>query len=278
MEFVQAKWYTKASRRPQDIRLEVLHTMEAGETARTAEAVAHMFATTPDKKSAHRCYDNDSVVQCVYDKDIAYAAPGANNDGRHYEMAGYARQTNDEWHDPFSTSLLARVAIDVSKNCEASGNAKTWLSDAEVLAGRRGICDHAAISRIYKKSNHTDCGPNFPKDLFIDMVRATPLLTQHPTHGGGFTIMQDARMLLVCPIDGGFQKLQSDGAVFNSDGCSHYAGGWNVDTPAMVEARKGQPTLPFTSIARVSGGNGTNYVIMRQDGAVYGPDFGYGLL
>lgn len=276
MTFKQARWFTKANRQPQDIRLEILHTMEAPETARTAEAVANMFSVTPDKKSAHRCYDSDSVVQCVLDKDVAYAAPGANHDGRHYEMSGYARQTGDEWHDPFSLGMMARVAIDVNANCDASGNAKTWLSDSEVKAGKRGICDHATISRVYKLTDHTDCGPNFSKDLFIDLVRSASLLTQHPVPGGGFTIMNTCVAAIECPIDHGFQKLQSDGAVINADGCTHYAGSWLE--PTMAAARQGQPALPFVDLVRVSRGNGANYVIVRQDGAVYGPDFGYGLL
>jgi hypothetical protein len=274
MQFVQAKWYTKTDGR--DVRLQVIHDMEAKETSSTAEAVAHDFATTTTKKSAHYCYDDDSTVQCVRDQDVAYAAPGANHDGLHHELAGFARQLDQEWRDKFSLAMLARVAVNVAKKCEANNNPKTWLSDAEVLAGKRGICDHWTITRVYKKTTHTDVGPNFPKDLFIDMVRASGLLVQSPTPQGGFTIMNNCVAVIECPIDHGFQKLQSDGAVFNSDGCSHYAGSYLE--PTMATARQNQPVLPFVDIVRVPGGSGANYVIVRQDGAVYGPDFGYGLV
>lgn len=272
MTFIKARWFGVANRQPHDIRLEVIHDMEADETSTTAEAIARMFQKTSVKKSAHYCYDNDSVVQCVLDKDVAYAAPGGNRDGRHYELAGFAHQSTEEWRDHFSLSMLAQVAIDVSDACDASGNQKTWLSDRELFAGRRGIIDHAGISRVYKLSDHTDPGPNFPKDLFVDMVRSAHLLSPlTPNTSGGFHVMQDGEAFLVCPLDGGYQKLQSDGGVFNSDGCNHYHGSYLED--AMAPFRVGQPNLPFVDMERVPGGDGTLYVIMRKDGAVYGPSF-----
>jgi hypothetical protein len=39
------------------------------------------------------------------------------------------------------------------------------LYDVEVRDGMAGVCDHATISRVYKKSTHTDVGPNFPWDV-----------------------------------------------------------------------------------------------------------------
>lgn len=264
MTFKQARWYTPASRRPEDIRLEVLHTVEAPETSRTAEAVANYFATTKVKASAHRCFDNDSFVGCVHDDDIAYAAPGANHDGRHYELAGYAGQSATDWRDPFSLSMLSRVAIEMHALATASGNALTWLSDDEIKAGKRGVCDHAAISRVYKKSTHTDCGKNFPKDLFVDILRAVPLLNSNPTPGGGYTIMQNAISGRRCPVDGGLQKLQADGGVFNSDGCSHYFGSWLEPNMTQHHAPGRDPVQLIDSYIGPE-----HYAILMRDGTVY---------
>lgn len=269
MRFVQAKYYTETSGR--DIRLQVLHTVEAPEKDGTAEAVARYFQNPPIKVSAHYCIDNDSEVQCVSDKNVAYTAPGANHDGLHYELAGYARQSEDEWRDKYSLAMLTRAAILVNKKCEQYGTPKTWLSDREVAALRDGICDHAAISRVYKKSTHTDTGPNFPKDMFIELVRSTPLLTQQKTPTWSLTIMNDCTAALVCPVDGGFQKLQGDGGVFN-EGCTHYHGSYLENS--MTPHRQGQPNLPFKEIVRIGDPDtSTKYAIVRQDGAVYGPDF-----
>lgn len=225
MRLIQARNYTRANRKPEDIRLEILHTMQAAEKPSTAEAVANWFAgPTAPRASAHYCFDNDSEVQCVLDRDVAWAAPGANHDGRQYEMAGYAQQTLNEWKDPFSLAMLARVALVMSAECDESGNPKTWLSDREVELGRRGITHHLTISRVYKRSTHWDVGYNFPVDLFIDLVRAAPLLgapKQEPA-----LIMNECVGALVCPLDGGFQKLQSDGGVFCTDGCTHFHGSY----------------------------------------------------
>lgn len=268
--------YLQTSGRTQ--RLQVIHDMETPESSMAAENVANWWHTTVTRTSAHYCFDDDSEVQCVRDQDVAYAAPGANHDGIHHELAGRAAQTGAQWRDRFSLATLARAALHVSKKCEEYDQQKTWLSDAEIKAGKRGICDHAAISRVYKRTTHTDPGPNFPKDLFTDMVRAATLLPAVIGPTGGFIIMNNCVDALACPVDGGLQKLQSDGAVINSDGCQHYAGSWLEPNATMTAARQNQPALPFTSIVRVRGGSGANYVIVRQDGAVYGPDFGYGLV
>lgn len=268
MTFIQARWYANASRKPSDIRLEVLHTMEAPEKGTTAEAVARYFATTKIKASAHRCYDNDSVVQCVLDEDVAYAAPGANHDGRQYELAGYAHQSGTEWRDPFSLSMLSRVAVDVYALAIQSGNALTWLSDAEVRAGKRGIIDHATASRVYG-GTHWDVGPNFPKDLFIDLVRAVPLLNQNPTPGGGTTIMANAISARRCPVDGGLQKLQADGGVFNSDGCQHYFGSWLEPNMTQHHAPGRNPVEILDSYMGPNNGIlSEHYAILFSDGFV----------
>lgn len=263
---MQAKYYKNLNSR--NVRLQVIHSMEAPEKGTTAEAVARYFQNPPRPASAHYCVDNDSEVQCVMLEDIAYAAPGANSDGIQYELAGYAKQTRPEWEDKFSLAMLARTAVLVSKNCEFYENAKTWLSDQEIASGKSGICDHAAISRIYKKSSHWDPGPNFPKDLFVDLVRASPLLKQNTTPTGRTTIMNDCVAAIECPVDGGFQKLQADGGVFNQD-CEHYHGSYLE--PSMEPHRRGQPNIPFVDIIRV--GNSTRYAILRKDGAIYGPGF-----
>lgn len=260
---IQARNYTKANRKPEDTRLEVIHCMQAPEKPNTAENVAKWMAgALAPKASAHYLYDNDSEVQGVLDKDVAWAAPGANHDGRHYELSGYAQQTRQEWLDPFGLSMLARVARRVSENCDLSGNPKTWLGNREVELGRRGITHHLVISEVYKKSSHWDVGYHFPVDLFVDMVRAAPLLQSAPAQNGVPTIMHDAQDFLICPVDGGEQKLQADGGVFNANGCNHYHGSYLE--PDMAPHRNAPRT--FRAIQRVGT---TGYRILANDGATY---------
>lgn len=95
----------------------VLHSIEAPEKGDTAKKIAGYFRTTTKQASTHICVDNNSIVQCVFDNDIAWAAPSANSDGIQIEMAGYARQTEADWLDPYSTLLLENSADTAAQYC-----------------------------------------------------------------------------------------------------------------------------------------------------------------
>lgn len=260
MELIEAKskLVLPAGRK---VRVQVIHDMETGETDGAAESVAHWWHTTATGTSAHYCYDNDSAVQCVEDKDVAYACPGINHDGIHHELAGRASQSPDEWRDKFSLATLTRCAINVAAKCEEHGNRTTWLSDAELRTGKSGIVDHWAGTRVYRKSTHTDPGANFPKDLFIELVRSAALLPQpDPTK---VVLMNDCVDALRCPIDGGLQKLQRDGGVFN-DHCDHFHGsypGLGIDP--------GNPRVFNVIEAREEPRTTTGYTLIATSGETY---------
>lgn len=173
MERIQARWFTDTGKAGRTIRLLVVHDMEAPEATTTAEAVARYFAQLPssNKASAHYCHDSDSDVQCVDDMDVAYAAPGANHDGLHFELAGYARQTAAEWADPYSAATIARCAVLLAAKATQYGLPVEYLDVAAVKAGRKGITTHRVISEAYKQSTHTDPGPNFPMARLIELVK-----------------------------------------------------------------------------------------------------------
>lgn len=168
---VRARWFTKSTAK-RSVRVIVIHDMEAPEGAATAETVARYFASTATKASAHVCIDSDSVVQCVMDNDVAYAAPGANHDGIQVELAGYARQTMREWLDDYSVQMLNRAAHVVAQYCLKYNVPVKHLTNAQLAGGDKGIVGHAQVSAVYKKSDHTDPGKNFPWDYFVAAVNA----------------------------------------------------------------------------------------------------------
>lgn len=168
MKTVQAKHYHKGRIRP--VRLVVVHDMEWPETVSTAEDCAHMFATMTRQASAHVCVDNNSAVRCVADSDTAWAAPGANADGLQLEMAGFARQTRAQWLDAYSTAMLGQAAKVVAAWCKKYAIPARRLTAAELKAGHKGIIGHIDATKAYGGS-HTDPGPGFPWDVFLDMVR-----------------------------------------------------------------------------------------------------------
>lgn len=169
--FVPAKnqnvLWPKTKLRPIDVV--VIHTMEAPETSMTAENVAAWFANRNAKypappASAHYCLDNDSVVQCVRESDIAWGAPGANHNGLHVELSGYAKQTEAQWADEFSLAMLRRAAWLVARMCREHRIPVTLLSADDLKAKKRGICGHDTVSKAFppKANPHWDPGPWFP--------------------------------------------------------------------------------------------------------------------
>lgn len=162
--------FVKAVKGLRAVRLVVIHSMEAPEKGETAEATARYFATTVRPASAHLCIDNNSIVQCVHDNDIAAAAPGANTDGIHIELAGYARQTKAEWQDEYGTAMLKLAADAAAQYCLKYDIPVKHLSNDELRSGVKGIVGHYQVSAVYKKSTHTDPGDGFPWDDFIAQV------------------------------------------------------------------------------------------------------------
>jgi N-acetyl-anhydromuramyl-L-alanine amidase AmpD len=169
--FMQARFLKRfAGRRP--IRLIVIHSMEAPEKGTTAEAVAKYFQSGQVKASAHLCIDNDSIIQCVPDNDIAGAAPGANHDGLHIELAGYARQTREEWLDDYGKAMLELAAQAAARWAVTYDIPIRQLTNFELGShAPRGFVPHAQVSAVFKQSNHTDPGPAFPWDYFLQQTR-----------------------------------------------------------------------------------------------------------
>lgn len=148
--------------------------MEFFERTDTAEVIAHDFATrdATSKASAHICVDSNSIVQCVKDNDIAYAAPGCNSDGIQIELAGYGKQTREEWLDPYGIAMLALASDATAQYCLKYGILALQLTNAGLEAGESGIVGHYQVSEVYKKSDHTDPGAHFPWDYFLTSVSA----------------------------------------------------------------------------------------------------------
>jgi hypothetical protein len=179
---IQARWY--GGKRPRSDWV-VIHTMEFPEKDTAAEDIARDFANRPpdNKASAHVCADDNSVVQCVLDSFEAYGAgPTANARGLHVEHAGYMGQSRDEWRDPRSVAILAVGADVVAQYCLKFNIPAIHLTDEQLRKGVRGIVGHEQVSRVFKESDHSDPGPNFPWDRYMFYVKAA-ILNRQPTEG-----------------------------------------------------------------------------------------------
>lgn len=170
---IRARNFTDSSRTAADVRVVVIHTMESPEGSNTAEAVADWFAgSSAPQASAHYCVDNNSIVGCVNESDVAWAAPGCNRDGVQVELAGRASQTAAQWSDAYSKAELVRAAKLVADICHRQGIPARRLSNADLAAGKSGIIGHVQASQVYKRSTHTDPGSSFPWAAFVKDVQS----------------------------------------------------------------------------------------------------------
>jgi hypothetical protein len=173
MRFVQAVNYTPVASR--SIDLLVIHDMEAPEGPLTAESVANYFAHQrkgTSGSSAHYNIDNNSVVQSVKDHDVSWAAPGANHDGLHFEHAGYARQTREQWLDAYSRKMLFEISAPlIADKAKEYHIPPVFLRAPELVAQKRGVTTHLEITKAFSHGiGHTDPGTSFPLERFMTVV------------------------------------------------------------------------------------------------------------
>lgn len=169
--------------RARNVRVVVIHTVEAPERGTIAEDVArNWFATPAARSSAHYVVDNDSIVRCVDEANTAWATPGANADGIQIEHAGYAAQNPGQWGDDYSSAMLdlsARLTADL---CRRYAIPAVHLTPAQLAAGARGIIGHIDATNAYgPRGGHTDPGPSFPWDTYLGLVRKYLLGQVTPT-------------------------------------------------------------------------------------------------
>ena len=165
------------ARNGQRIDVVVIHDMEAPEKPHVARAVAKWFAgLDAPRASAHYCVDDGEVIQCVREFMVAWGAPGANRNGIHIELAGYANQTPEGWLDDYGKAMMSRLVELVFEICFRHDIPLQKLSPEDVKNGHRGICGHADVSRAFPEKAgehpHWDPGPNFPWDEFLRVLRA----------------------------------------------------------------------------------------------------------
>lgn len=174
---IRARWFTPVEGRRRAVRVVVIHSMEFPERSDAARVIAHDFANRPadQKASAHLCIDDQHIIQCVRDNDVAFAAPGCNSDGLQIELAGYAKQTEGEWMDAFSRRMLELAAGAVAQYCRKYGIPPVHLTNEQLRAGKKGIVGHRQVSEVYRKSDHMDPGEHFPWTYFMERVHAAAL-------------------------------------------------------------------------------------------------------
>ena len=145
-------------------RLVVLHDMEAPDLPGVAWNIGQYF-NRGSGSSAHYGVDSWETVGYLGEEHMAWAAPGANTDGIHIEMTGYARWTRAEWLE--HQAMIARAGLLAADIARRNGIPPVLLSNADLAAGRWGIVHHLQVSEVYQRSDHWDTGYAFPFDVFM---------------------------------------------------------------------------------------------------------------
>lgn len=214
--YVEAKWKTVLPARGIDNIC--LHSMESPEKGDTAESVAGYFTRIERPASAHLNIDNNSIIRSVHDKDVAYAAPGLNHNAVHFEHAGYARQTEADWFDDYSKTMLIKSAEVAAQYCLTYAIPPQYKQASDLTAGglrSKGITTHLQVTRAWPMSgDHTDPGVGFPISWYIQQVQSH--ISQAPPEvvmARIPNIVGKAQM-----PNGGLYLCGSDGGVFTFHG------------------------------------------------------------
>lgn len=231
MRYIQARHFTAAKRT--EVDLVVIHDMEYPERPGAAEWCAKFFAgPSAPKASAHYCVDNDSIVQCVRERDVAWHAPGANKRGIGIEHAGYARQTAAQWQDEYSHAMLELSAELTANICHRHNIPVQRPTVPELKAGARGIIGHNDATEAWRDGKgHWDPGPHFPWGWYLERVSAhLALIRGDITDVSRFPVVEhDGQRWAVSPVYVPFVGIGQAEEVSQRLGCE-------LPSPGLVDA------------------------------------------
>lgn len=155
-----------------------LHVPVFPERLDGAERIAGYFRDprnadgTPRIASTHFTLDPNSTIRCADDDMRCASMAGANSNGIHVEITGYADQTAEQWLDNYSKRCLARTARLFRLYHEVYGIRPTILSVAEARARTKtGMLKHSTAVEAFGGDYRSDPGPNFPDEYFVALCR-----------------------------------------------------------------------------------------------------------
>lgn len=224
---VQIKWVgpprSYTSGRARRVQYVTLHYTAGSEGPTSAEAGAAYDKARTDGTSCHYFTDSSGpALQEVKDADRSHSALWHGNEiGIHIEICG-TRQTRAQWLDDTSRATLQTTAELVAHLCEVHDLPVRRLGVAETRAAYygdpddrpRGINDHATVTAAYPEDGgtHTDLGPEFPWDLFMEMVKEAGMSDMFPVYGDkGEGVKRRQRQLVRLGYKTGTEATQYDG-------------------------------------------------------------------
>jgi hypothetical protein len=147
------------------VRLVVMHDTEGG----TAESVARYFASDKAGGSTHLVVDENRCYRTLPNNVVPQGAPGANANGFHVEMCGFARWSAAVWLKHLRT--INRAAYKAAFHCALFDIPPVWIAAAGLRRAGSGVTSHAECTKAFG-GTHTDPGPLWPRTFFMGRLRA----------------------------------------------------------------------------------------------------------
>ena len=152
-------------------RLLVIHSSEG---AQTYQSLGNFFAQSSAQVSSHVGIDNavrGTIGEYVKRGNSAWTASNANMVAVQAELCtpsgASANWSRDTWLS--KDTMLRNLADWLKEESKATGIPLTLLNDSQAQGSGRGICQHRNLGAW--GGGHVDCGPNFPIDYVMDLVK-----------------------------------------------------------------------------------------------------------
>lgn len=155
---------------PQPVQCIVVHSVEAPARAGLAYSLATGWLQSAGV-SVHAITDPSESVDMADLGTVAYHCGGGNQHSVGDEVTGYAAWSTAQWEDPTAFAALRLDAKKVAEQAKKLGIPLRWLKIAEIKAGLRGVITHNDARLAWGGTTHTDPGPGFPYDKFMQMCQ-----------------------------------------------------------------------------------------------------------
>lgn len=213
-----------------------------------ASGTGKYFQNPASGGSAHYVYDSSRHEEhCVPEKIIAWHAP-PNPHSVGIEICGEANYTRTQWLSDAVWPGVEEAAKRTRELCDRHGIPLRRLTVAQVKAGVEGICGHVDVSRAFRQTDHTDPGPNFPWDRFMDAVKGDAKPPAEPVHDDNPVPEFERTLRLTAPMMRGtdIEKWQTRARRFSP---KLAVDGWyGADSMRACEAVQREVGLPVTGV------------------------------
>lgn len=153
--------------------IRVIHSTEGPMSRGNARGLAgpNWFGG-PAGTSAHDIFDPGEGVVMVPAGTIAYhVGPAGNGRTRGSEHCGKVANTRDQWLSADGLEMLTRSARYNAAAAKRDGVLPRWLTLTQLRNREPGFCTHNDVRLALGGTTHSDPGPNFPYDVYMQLVQ-----------------------------------------------------------------------------------------------------------